>query len=55
MAILVTHRLASVAISDRILVLRSGKLIEQGTHQQLLQKQGDYTNLCNMQAEAYKD
>ncbi|MGL5880335.1 MAG: ABC transporter ATP-binding protein, partial [Xenococcaceae cyanobacterium] len=54
MAILVTHRLASVPMSDRIFVLKAGKLIEQGTHQQLLQQQGEYANLWNMQAEAYQ-
>ena len=52
-AILVTHRLASVSMCDYILVLKAGKLIEQGTHQELLQQQGEYTHLWQMQAQAY--
>jgi ATP-binding cassette, subfamily B, bacterial len=53
-AILVTHRLASVSMCDRILVLKAGKLIEQGTHEALLQKQGEYAHLWQMQAQAYQ-
>ncbi|QKQ73196.1 ABC transporter ATP-binding protein [Nostoc sp. TCL240-02] len=51
--ILITHRLASVRIADRILVLKSGYLIEDGTHQELLQRGGEYTALWNMQAKQY--
>jgi ATP-binding cassette subfamily B protein len=53
-AILVTHRLASVSMCDRIIVLKAGRLIEQGTHQQLLQQQEEYAHLWQMQAEAYQ-
>ena len=54
-AILVTHRLASVRMSNRILVLKSGQLIEAGTHEQLLQQHGEYATLWNMQAQQYAD
>ena len=54
MAILVTHRLASVKISDRILVLKSGQLIENGTHEELLHLKGEYANLWHMQAKKYR-
>jgi len=52
--ILITHRLASVRMADRILVLKSGYLIEDGTHQELLQRGGEYTALWNMQAKLYE-
>ncbi|WP_071189290.1 ABC transporter ATP-binding protein [Trichormus sp. NMC-1] len=51
--ILITHRLASVRMADRILVLKDGHLIEDGTHQELLQSGGEYTALWNMQAQQY--
>lgn len=51
--LLITHRLASVRMADRILVLKGGRLIEQGTHEELLNLRGEYTSLWNMQAEQY--
>jgi ATP-binding cassette subfamily B protein len=53
-AILVTHRLASVSMCDLIMVLKAGKLIELGTHRELLQKQGEYAHLWQIQAQAYQ-
>jgi len=54
MSILVTHRLASVRMSDRIIVLKSGKLIEIGSHQELLKLGGEYASLWQMQAKKYQ-
>ena len=51
--ILITHRLASIRMADRILVLKDGRLIEDGTHEQLLNLKGEYTELWNMQAKQY--
>ncbi|MBW4570935.1 MAG: ABC transporter ATP-binding protein/permease [Tolypothrix carrinoi HA7290-LM1] len=51
--LLITHRLASVRMADRILVLKSGRLIEEGTHQELLRRGGEYAQLWNMQAQQY--
>jgi ATP-binding cassette subfamily B protein len=51
--LLITHRLASVRMADRILVLKAGCLIEQGTHQELLQSGGEYATLWNMQVQQY--
>lgn len=51
--LLITHRLASVRMADRILVLKSGRLIEEGTHRELLRRGGEYSMLWNMQAEQY--
>ncbi|WP_242293023.1 ABC transporter ATP-binding protein [Bacillus cereus group sp. BfR-BA-01441] len=53
-AIFVTHRLGSCVNADLILVLKDGKLVEKGTHSQLLNLNGEYTELFNMQAKWYK-
>jgi len=43
--LLITHRLASVKMADRILVLREGRLVEEGTHRALLERGGTYAEL----------
>lgn len=53
-AILISHRLASCQIADRILVLREGRLVEQGTHDALLASGGEYAELYKLQAAAYQ-
>lgn len=52
-AVLISHRLASCQIADRILVLREGRLVEQGTHDALLSSGGEYAELYRLQAAAY--
>jgi ATP-binding cassette, subfamily B, bacterial len=52
-AILISHRLSSVTMADRILVLKSGEIIESGDHKTLLKKEGAYSKLFKMQAEKY--
>ena len=49
-AILVAHRLSTVRNADRILVLDEGKVVEQGTHQELLEQAGLYHHLVSEQA-----
>lgn len=53
-AIIVTHRLGSARIADRILVMKEGRIDDIGTHEQLLQKNGYYAFMYNAQAEWYK-
>ncbi|MDE0527691.1 MAG: ATP-binding cassette domain-containing protein [Truepera sp.] len=51
--ILITHRLSSVRTADRILVLKEGCLIEEGSHGTLLAAGGEYADLWAMQAQRY--
>jgi len=46
---IVAHRLSTIRESDIILVMKDGDIIEQGTHEELLEKQGFYANLYNSQ------
>ena len=48
-AVVIAHRLATVEAADRILVLRRGRLIEQGTHLQLRAQGGLYAELAELQ------
>ena len=49
--ILISHRLANVVNSDKIYVMDNGKVIENGTHNDLIEKNGLYANLWNSQFE----
>ena len=51
--LLITHRLASVQMADKIIVLKDGRIVEQGNHQELLSKRGEYAALWRLQAEKY--
>ncbi|MGH8919346.1 MAG: ATP-binding cassette domain-containing protein, partial [Actinomycetes bacterium] len=51
--VLVTHRLANVRHADKILVLGGGKLVEQGTHEELMALRGTYHELYSIQAGSY--
>ena len=47
--IVVAHRLATIRNADLIIAMQDGKVIEQGTHEKLLQKKGHYYQLCMVQ------
>ncbi|MFF4622251.1 ABC transporter ATP-binding protein [Nonomuraea jabiensis] len=51
--VLITHRLASVRYADRIYVLDGGTIAEQGTHAELMERDGLYAGLYELQASAY--
>jgi ATP-binding cassette subfamily B protein len=53
--LLISHRFSSVLSADRILVLADGKLVEEGTHAELMASPGLYAELFTLQAKAYRD
>ncbi|MFD6096379.1 ATP-binding cassette domain-containing protein [Nocardiopsis flavescens] len=53
--VLITHRMASVRMADRIYVLDRGRVIEHGTHAELMAVAGRYRELYTLQADAYSD
>lgn len=54
MTLLISHRFSTVRMADKILVLENGSIIEEGNHEELLQKNGRYAHLFNLQAESYQ-
>ncbi len=48
-SIIIAHRLATIKKADKIIVMEYGKIVEQGTHKQLLDKKGYYSKLYNIQ------
>ena len=52
-AIIVSHRLSITPMVDRILVLEDGRIIEQGSHNQLLEQNGKYAFMYKTQAAMY--
>jgi ATP-binding cassette subfamily B protein len=50
--IVIAHRLATVLKADRILVMDDGRIVEEGTHQQLVAKNGLYASLARLQFDA---
>lgn len=52
-SIIVTHRLGSAKIADRIIVMDKGKIVEIGTHDELMKAKGKYAEMFNAQAQWY--
>ena len=53
-AVLISHRFSTVRMANRILVLDKGMLLESGDHNTLLQQNGRYAELFNLQAKGYQ-
>ena len=53
-AILISHRLSSVRMADRVYVLADGEILESGTHDELMERNGEYAKLFNLQAQYYR-
>lgn len=54
-AVFISHRLASTRFSDRIILLDHGKIVEEGTHEQLMEQHGAYANMYQVQSSYYEE
>lgn len=54
MAIVISHRFSTVRMADRIIVLKDGEIVEEGTHDELAIRSGLYSELFHMQAAGYR-
>lgn len=54
MSIIISHRFSTVRMADQIIVLDKGRIVEQGSHRQLLDRGGQYATLFTLQARAYQ-
>lgn len=51
--IFVTHRVGMAALADRIAVFSGGRIVEEGSHEELLAREGEYARLYREQAKWY--
>lgn len=54
-AVFISHRLASTRFSDRIVLIEGGRIVEMGTHEELMEKGGSYAQMFNIQSSYYKE
>jgi ATP-binding cassette subfamily B protein len=52
--LIVSHRFSTVRMADLILVLEGGRIVEQGSHEELMRLKGTYAELYELQARAYR-
>jgi ATP-binding cassette subfamily B protein len=52
-SIIIAHRLSTIMNADRIIVMKSGKIIQQGKHKDLIRQKGEYKKLWNLQKGGY--
>ncbi|MGH8186363.1 MAG: ABC transporter ATP-binding protein, partial [Steroidobacteraceae bacterium] len=53
-AILISHRFSTVRMADQIVVLQDGRIIERGSHEELMRLNGHYAHLFSLQAKGYR-
>jgi len=52
-SIIIAHRLSTIMSADKIIVLKKGEIVQQGTHEQLIRQSGEYKKLWNLQKGGY--
>ncbi|MBM3232342.1 ABC transporter ATP-binding protein [Candidatus Pacearchaeota archaeon] len=52
-SIIIAHRLSTIMSADLIVVLKEGKIVQQGTHEQLIKQKGEYKELWSLQKGGY--
>ena len=52
--LLISHRFSTVRMADKIVVIDKGRIIEQGSHEELMRKNGHYARLFRLQAKGYR-
>ncbi|MDO5716676.1 MAG: ABC transporter ATP-binding protein [Tissierellia bacterium] len=52
-AVLVTHRMGMISLADRILVMEKGRIVEEGSHEDLMKKEGIYSTMYRAQADLF--
>ena len=51
--IFISHRLSSAVLADRVYMMEDGEIIEEGTHHELMEKNGKYAEMFHLQAKNY--
>ena len=52
-SIIIAHRLSTIMKADKIIVMKNGKIVQMGTHEQLIKQVGEYQKLWNLQKGGY--
>jgi len=52
-SIIIAHRLSTIMKADKIIVMKQGKIVQKGTHKQLINQRGEYKKLWNLQKGGY--
>jgi ATP-binding cassette subfamily B protein len=53
--VIITHRIGAARIADRIIVMKNGRIVEEGRHSELIRKDTYYSKLYREQAKWYND